>query len=442
MCWSARDDFSHGSHTALIAAGLPNAIQENLVIQGGAPGAHLSVYKVCWFGHCDSADILKAYDDAILDNVDVITYSIGLPSPASYFEDAMANGIVVVASAGNDRRIGSVVNVAPWMINYITLGTGYTIQGYGLNNDVPRSSFPLTIYTRNYPQERYCKTTLNSAYTYNKIVACYMEAGEDNIAAKSEIVREAGGAGMILIDKGDAARVIFDAYAVPISVIGLQQGMQLEEYITTSSNPFAIISPTEAVLNTKLAPTVAYFSRQGPNAITPDVIKPDITAPGFNIFAAFPGGPNEFGIDSGTSMSASHVTGVASTIRATNKRWSVAAIKSAIMTTAIMIQSGAGPATPFDFGSGHLEPDLALSPGLVYDFDENDLIDFLCYHITNDYDYYKLSNMVGRNEVCDSPPVPPYQLNYPSIAISSLYRLVLVRRTVTFVASRNGPKVY
>ncbi|KAK3226865.1 hypothetical protein Dsin_006727 [Dipteronia sinensis] len=466
---SARDDFSHGSHTASIAAGLPNAIQENLVIQGGAPGARLSVYKVCWFDHCDSADILKAYDDAIHDNVDVITYSIGLPSPASYFEDAMAigayhafkNGIVVVASAGNDRRIGSVVNVAPWMItvaastidrqfiNYITLGTGYTIQGYGLNNDVPRSSFPLTIYTRNYPQERYCKTTLNSAYTYNKIVVCYMEAGEDSIAAKSEIVREAGGAGMIVIDEGDATQVIFDAYAVPISVIELQQGMQLEEYITTSSNPFAIISPTEAVLNTKPAPTMAYFSRQGPNAITPDVIKPDITAPGFNIFAAFPGGPNEFGIDSGTSMSAPHVTGVASTIRATNKRWSVAAIKSAIMTTAIMndntggpIQSGAGPATPFDFGSGHLEPDLALSPGLVYEFDEKDLIDFLCYHITNDYDFYKLSNMVGRNVVCNSPPVPPYQLNYPSIAISSLDRSVSVRRTVTFVASRNGPKVY
>ncbi|KAK0584955.1 hypothetical protein LWI29_021348 [Acer saccharum] len=214
-----------------------------------------------------------------------------------------------------------------------------------------------------------------------------MEARDDNIAAKSEIVREAGGAGMIVIDERDATQVRFDAYAVPISVIGLQQ--------------------------------------------------------------AFPGGPNEFGIDSGTSMSALHVTCVASTIRATNKRWSVAAIKSAIMTTAIVndniggpIQSGAGPATPFDFGSGHLESDLALSPGLVYDFDENDLLDFLCYHITNDYDYYKLSNMVGRNVVCKSPPVPPYQLNYPSIAILSLDRPVSVRRTVTFVASRNGPKFY
>ncbi|KAI9153184.1 hypothetical protein LWI28_007369 [Acer negundo] len=62
---STRDDFSHGSHTALIAARLPTAIQENLVIQGGAHGARLSIYTVCWFNHCDSSDIVKAYNDAI-----------------------------------------------------------------------------------------------------------------------------------------------------------------------------------------------------------------------------------------------------------------------------------------------------------------------------------------------------------------------------------------
>ncbi|KAK1563008.1 hypothetical protein Q3G72_020723 [Acer saccharum] len=254
-----------------------------------------------------------------------------------------------------------------------------------------------------------------------------MEARDDNIAAKSEIVREAGGAGMIVIDKRDATQVRFDAYAVPISVIGLQQGMQLEEYITTSSNPFAIISPTEAVLNTKPAPTMAYFSKQAPNAITPDVIKVILL---------------HFHVCTSCYRRSFYNPSY-------KQKMECCRHKSAIMTTAIVndniggpIQSGAGPATPFDFGSGHLESDLALSPGLVYDFDENDLLDFLCYHITNDYDYYKFSNMVGRNVVCKSPPVPPYQLNYPSIAILSLDRPVSVRRTVTFVASRNGPKFY
>ncbi|KAL5808767.1 hypothetical protein ACOSQ3_029458 [Xanthoceras sorbifolium] len=467
---SARDDYKHGTHTASIAVGLPTALQDNQIIQGGAPGARLSVYKICWFDRCETADALKAYDDAIRDNVDVITLSICSQTPENYFEDAFAigayhafkNGIVVVAAAGNglDRSLGSVVNVAPWMItvaastidrdfiSYIRLGTGDTIQGYGMNYNVLRGSYPLVVYTSTYPQSRYC-ATLNPAYTYNRIVVCYMAAGDDNIEAKAEIVRQAGGVGMIIVNEGDARRLQFANSALPVSVIGQQQGWQLEQYITTRSNPFATILPTEGLINTRPAPKMAYFSKQGPNVITPDLIKPDITAPGFNIFAAYPGGANVLGVESGTSMATPHVTGVAAIIKATNKRWSVAAIKSAIMTTAFLhdntgqpIQSDSGPATPFDFGSGHLEPDLAFSPGLVYDFDENDVIDFLCYHIRDNNDYYKLSNMAGRNVACKSPPVPPYQLNYPSIAISSLDRPISVRRTVTFVASGNNPRVY
>ncbi|KAK4850465.1 hypothetical protein QYF36_006993 [Acer negundo] len=57
---------------------------------------------------------------------------------ASVAYHAFKNGIVIIVSAGNDRRIGSVVKVAPYMItvaastiygkfiNYMTLGSGYT----------------------------------------------------------------------------------------------------------------------------------------------------------------------------------------------------------------------------------------------------------------------------------------------------------------------------
>lgn len=36
------------------------------------------------------------------------------------------------------------------------------------------------------------------------------------------------------------------------------------------------------------------------------------------------------------------------------------------------------PATPFDYGSGHLNPIAAIHPGLVYDYDLGDILDFLC----------------------------------------------------------------
>lgn len=67
-------------------------------------------------------------------------------------------------------------------------------------------------------------------------------------------------------------------------------------------------------------------------------LQPDITAPGVNILASFPSSDESrfsavYGMDSGTSMACPHASGVAATIKAINRNWSPAAIKSALMTT-------------------------------------------------------------------------------------------------------------
>jgi subtilisin family serine protease len=131
---SPRDDFGHGTHTASTAVGsevnLANVRKwDSHTAKGGAPRARLAVYKACWHNWCSCADILKAYDDAIHDGVDIITISIGPydPDPAKgYLEDcflvgsliAFRNGILVSASAGNAGNDGSgnVVNAAPWIL--------------------------------------------------------------------------------------------------------------------------------------------------------------------------------------------------------------------------------------------------------------------------------------------------------------------------------------
>ena len=58
-------------------------------------------------------------------------------------------------------------------------------------------------------------------------------------------------------------------------------------------------------------------------------------------------------------------------------------IKSALMTTATTltnrgnpIKRGANTATPLDYGSGHVRPAQAFSPGLVYD---SSYVDWLAY---------------------------------------------------------------
>lgn len=74
--------------------------------------------------------------------------------------------------------------------------------------------------------------------------------------------------------------------------------------------------------------------------------QPDITAPGVNIIAAYSeavsptGEPFDkrtipFNVESGTSMSCPHVSGVVGLLKTLYPSWSTAAIRSAIMTTGI-----------------------------------------------------------------------------------------------------------
>lgn len=130
---SPRDAVGHGTHTASTAAGyfVVKANYEGLaagLARGGAPLAHLAVYKACWEDGCSNVDILKAFDKAIHDGVDILSLSMGQEIPMfSYIDQrdpiaigsfhAVAKGITVVCSAGNAGPISqTVTNTAPWLI--------------------------------------------------------------------------------------------------------------------------------------------------------------------------------------------------------------------------------------------------------------------------------------------------------------------------------------
>ncbi|ERN13093.1 hypothetical protein AMTR_s00040p00162360 [Amborella trichopoda] len=132
---SARDSVGHGTHTSSIAAGLSvaNASYYGLAqgtARGGAPGARIAVYKVCWswawYLGCPTVDILAAFEDAIADGVDIISISMNYLFPTDYFEDviaigsfhAMKKGILTSNSAGNLGPGPMTVNsVAPWALS-------------------------------------------------------------------------------------------------------------------------------------------------------------------------------------------------------------------------------------------------------------------------------------------------------------------------------------
>ncbi|MFS7899397.1 putative tripeptidyl-peptidase II [Helianthus anomalus] len=195
------------------------------------------------------------------------------------------------------------------------------------------------------------------------------------------------------------------------------------------------------------------FSSKGPNVITPDIIKPDITAPGVNILAAWSpvstartaGNNINYNILSGTSMSCPHVSAVVALLKSVHPYWSPTAIKSAIMTTATTTDNtqnfirndDSTNATPFDYGSGHINPAAAIDPGLIYDYDTNNLIDFLCSYGAS---VAQLKNLTGTPVYCKNPLTPSYNFNYPSIGVANMSGKLSVYRTVTYVGE--GPTVF
>lgn len=69
----------------------------------------------------------------------------------------------------------------------------------------------------------------------------------------------------------------------------------------------------------------------------------------------------------------------------------------------------------FAYGAGHINPVLAVNPGLVYDADENDYVEMLC---NQGYDTQKVRLITGDASNCSNTRGLVRDLNYPSMALN------------------------
>ncbi|KAF6165256.1 hypothetical protein GIB67_030438 [Kingdonia uniflora] len=462
---SPRDDDGHGTHTSSTAGG---SVVEDASLFGYATGtargmatrARVAVYKVCWIGGCFSSDILAGMEKAIEDGVNVISMSLG-GGTSDYHRDsvaigaftAMEKGILVSCSAGNSGPSEyTLSNVAPWITTvgagtldrdfpaYVSLGNGKNFSGVSLysGKPLPEDKLVSFIYAGNATNAtngNLCMTgTLLPEVVTGKIVLC--DRGINARVQKGEVVKEAGGVGMVLVNTAaNGEELVADAHLLPTAAVGQKAGEIIKEYLLTESNPSASIIFGSTKVGIQPSPVVAAFSSRGPNSITPEVLKPDLIAPGVNILAGWSGavGPtgltvdnrrSEFNIISGTSMSCPHISGLAALIKSVHPEWSPAAIRSALMTTAYTVYktgeklqdiSTGKPSTAFDHGAGHVDPASAIDPGLVYDITADDYLNFLCALNYSAPQIYKLAK---RNFTCEAnKKFSVTDLNYPSFAV-------------------------
>ncbi len=457
---SPRDGSGHGSHTAATAAGnfgVPARVEGVDLgrTSGMAPGAMIAAYKVCWNGDeggCGTVDSVAAIDTAVADGVDVINYSIS-GSLANTFADPVENaffnaasaGVFVAASAGNaGPGPSTVAHNSPWVTTVaagthdrdgqgsITLGNGTTHQGKSITAAVGPAplvnSTAVGRATAPAGDVRLCVPgTLDPAKAAGKIVTC--ARGAVARIAKSGEVEDAGGVGMVLYNETPSS-VNADLHFVPTVHVDETAGADIVAYAGTPGAT-ASLAAGRFVFGVP-APDVADFSSRGPAVATgSDLLKPDLLAPGVDVLAAV-APPSNFGRDfdfySGTSMSSPHVAGLGALLSDLHPRWSPAAIKSALMTTASRTRSdgSAIAGTPFAYGSGQVVPNSAADPGLVYDAGREDWRGFAAG--------------AGQCALCGEPtpatPRDPSDLNYPSLAVGSLAGSQTVTRTVTNVSGR------
>jgi hypothetical protein len=455
---------------------------------GVAPRARVASYKVCWTydnaaaadgskasNSCFNSDSVKAIDEAVKDGVHVINFSISGSQTSSAdpvelaFYRASLAGVFVAASAGNAGPANQVAHISPWLTTVaasahdrkfqadVTLGNNATYSGAS-NSYVP---LPATSLIRaedaglNGGNAHLCfsdsaaaaangQVLLDPAKVAGKVVICTraINARVD----KSLAVLNAGGVGMVLADNG--AGLVSEVHSVPSVHVSSADGAAIKAY-AVAQGAAATSALSAFYPGVKPAPIMAGFSSRGPNQGDSNILKPDLTAPGVDIIASVTAAltpaehdavaagtmvpPAAYESYQGTSMSSPHVAGLGLLLRQAYPSWSPAAIKSALMTTGSMtLNDGLAGAQngmlPWAQGAGHVNPNKAYDPGLVYDAGKADFVQYQCK--VNKSTVTPASDCTTFGTLDET-----YNLNLPSITAGSVQGSVTVRRRVTNVGA-------
>jgi subtilisin family serine protease len=146
-----RDENGHGTHTLSTAGGAAvrgaSAFGYGVgTARGGSPRARVAAYRVCFRpvngSECFDADVLAAFEAAIADGVHVISASVG-GDASDYLLDAVAigslhavkAGVAVVCSASNNGPdLGTVTNVAPWILTVAAISVDREFTAFAVFN--------------------------------------------------------------------------------------------------------------------------------------------------------------------------------------------------------------------------------------------------------------------------------------------------------------------
>lgn len=388
------EDDDHGSHTAGTCCGLgvPGEIGK-----GVAPRAKLLAIKV-WDEGDSTEDVLVAgyeraldpNDDGDLsDAADVLSFSGGVDYGTLNSVEARAAqrvvdlGTVFVASAGNsgNQPVGGsayivgtpatargVISVAASIDEFnaqtitinspsITLPDGGLMVQQDWGADLPPGGLTDDLFdgreldppadpgNESPADAQFCSPLPAGSLSGETVLVFKGATGEGDCAGSTKVfnAQNAGAQAVVMISLfGGAPSALAsngENITIPAVMITGNDGYAILNELSPGNPPAYNAGAVNATLNDATTVIPAYtdamtdFTSEGPARVTND-LKPDISAPGFDIQSTDAGTGFEGTKLSGTSMAAPHVSGVATLLRQLHPQWKPERIKAALMNHA------------------------------------------------------------------------------------------------------------
>jgi uncharacterized repeat protein (TIGR01451 family) len=448
------DIVGHGTHVAGIAAGrqveVPpsETVPVSTTITGVAPAAYIMAYKVFFLdpqGTAMGSDamVLAALDDALLDGADVINNSWGSsagadPSGSPYLtviQALHAAGIVLVFGAGNDGPEGSTINCPGCVEETIAVAASTANRIYANTLDmtgpgvIPPDLTGLGVMASTGPA---IQTDIEGNIRYAGIISAtnsegclpfpsevlsdsiaLIQRGTCSFATKVNNASAAGAIATVVINDRAGAPVVMgslESTTIPSVLMSIDDGEAVRDWISgTMTTTARINAEVTAVVNTSWQDILAEYSSVGPNG-DPDVLKPDLTAPGVQILSATSPVTNngdDYKFMGGTSAAAPHVSGAAAMLLQMHPNWNPDQVKTALTSTSrqgLQQYDGVTPANAFNIGAGRIDLDLARQTGVT--FSRPSFANGSC-RIACDWSDIKIENVTGITATWTATILPP-----------------------------------
>jgi subtilisin family serine protease len=358
----------HGTHVS----GIVGANDGATGLKGVAPGVTFGAYRV--FG-CDgntTSDVMLAAMDRILaDGADVLNMSIGASFQWPQYPTAQASdrlvrkGVVVVASAGNSGANGlyslSAPSVGEKVISVASFdNTESRARVFTISDDNRPISFNQATAAPPAPSEgstlmARTGTATSAADACDPLAAgslagriALIRRGTCGFFVKATNAQNAGAVGVVIYNNvaGRQSITVAGTPAVTIPVVSISDtdGVLINNRLAAGP---VTLTWTSNVSVTPVATgnTVSGFSSYG---ASPNLsLKPDIGAPGGQIWSTYPLEKGAFFNNSGTSMASPHVAGAVALLLEARPRTPPAAVRTLLQNTALPKNWWGNPALGF-----------------------------------------------------------------------------------------------